>query len=78
MTTEVVASTQKITNNKAQIIVRPQIQAAKRSGSGAIDDIYISLPAPSQEAALRESLNSIAARHGLAITTATASAVRNF
>ena len=73
MTTEVVASTQKITNNKAQIIVRPQIQSSKRGGSGAVDDIYVSLSAPSQEATLRESLNSIAARHGLAITTATAS-----
>ena len=73
VTTEVVASAQKITNNKAQIIVRPQIQSSKRGGSGAVDDIYVSLSAPSQEAALRESLNSIAARHGLAITTATAS-----
>ena len=73
VTTEVVASARKITNNKAQIIVRPQVQGSKHGGSGAVDDIYVSLPAPSQEAALRESLNSIAARHGLAITTATAS-----
>jgi polysaccharide deacetylase 2 family uncharacterized protein YibQ len=72
VTTEVVASAQKITNNKAQIIVRPQIQVSKRGASGAIDDIYISLPAPSQGAALKESFDSIAARHGLAIATANA------
>lgn len=73
VTTEVVASAQKITNNQAQIIVRPQIQASKRGGSGPVDDIYISLPAPSQQAALKESLDSIAARHRLAIATANAS-----
>lgn len=73
MTTEVVASAQKITNNKAQIIVRPQVQSSKRGGPGAIDDIYVSLLAPSQEAVLKESLDSIAARHGLAISTATTS-----
>ena len=73
VTAEIVASAQKITNNQAQIIVRPQVQASKRGGWGAIDEIYVSLQALAQEAALKESFDSIAARHGLTITAATAS-----
>jgi polysaccharide deacetylase 2 family uncharacterized protein YibQ len=74
VTTEVVAAAQKITSNKSQIIVRPQIQFSKRGGSGTVDDIYISLGTAAQEAALSQSLGAIADRHGLAITTTAASA----
>jgi polysaccharide deacetylase 2 family uncharacterized protein YibQ len=74
VTTEVVAAAQKITGNKSQIIVRPQVQPSKRGGSGTIDDIYISLGTAAQAAALNESLTAIAARHKLATTTTAASA----
>jgi polysaccharide deacetylase 2 family uncharacterized protein YibQ len=74
VTTEVVAAAQKITVNKSQIVVRPQPQPSKRSGSGPIDDIYISLGAASQAAPFAEALEAIAGRHGLAITTTAASA----
>jgi len=56
VTTEVVAAAQKITNNKSQIIVRPQAQASKRGGSGAADDIYISLVTPAEAVTLKQSL----------------------
>jgi polysaccharide deacetylase 2 family uncharacterized protein YibQ len=73
VTTEVVAAAQKITNNKAQIIVQPQIQASKRGGAGAVDDIYISLFTPSQATVLTRSLETIAGQHGLAVRTTVAS-----
>ncbi len=79
VTTEVVAAAQKITNNKSQIIVRPQVQASKRGGSGAVDDIYISLVTPAEAVTLKQSLAAIAGRHGLtALTTVASPGVSRF
>ena len=72
VTTEVVAAAQKISNNRSQIIVRPQ--ASKRGSSSTVDDIYISLVTPGEAAALNQSLAAIAGRHGLAVSSTTASA----
>jgi polysaccharide deacetylase 2 family uncharacterized protein YibQ len=74
VTTEIVTAARKVTSNKAQIVVRPQIQTLQRGSSGAVDDIYVSLPSPSQRAALDQALALIAGRHGLAMTTSVASA----
>ena len=79
VTTEVVAAAQKITNNKSQIIVRPQVQASKRGGPGAFDDIYISLVTPAEAVTLKQSLAAIAERHGLtALTTVASPGVSRF
>lgn len=72
VTTEVVSSAQEITHNKAQVVIRPQIQSSRRSVS--VDDIYISLASPQQASSLERSLNAIAERHDLAIRRTTASA----
>ncbi len=73
VTTEIVATAQKITNNKSQIIVRPQQQPARWGGAGAVDDIYISLVTPANASALNQSLETIAARHGLTVSKTVAS-----
>ena len=66
VTSEVVTAAQKLTGNKAQIVVRPQIHLAKRGTSPAtVDDIFVSLPSPSQTVPLEEKLNAIARNHGL-------------
>jgi polysaccharide deacetylase 2 family uncharacterized protein YibQ len=74
VTTEVVVAAQKITNNKSRILVRPQVQSSARGGSAPLDDIYISLPSPTQAAAFEDTLKTIARRHGLAVTSGWASA----
>jgi polysaccharide deacetylase 2 family uncharacterized protein YibQ len=73
VTTEVVASAQKITSNKAQITVRPRFRGSLRQGSVRVDDVYISLASPSQAPPLGESLGAIARRYGLATTQTVAS-----
>jgi polysaccharide deacetylase 2 family uncharacterized protein YibQ len=66
VTSEVLTAAQKLTGNKAQIVVRPQMQAAKPgSSAGPVDDIFISLPSPSQAVPLEEKLTAIARNHGL-------------
>lgn len=74
VTTEVIAAAQKITNNKARIVVRPQVQASARASSATLDDIYISLASPAQAAAFEDALKTIARRHGLTVTSGWASA----
>jgi polysaccharide deacetylase 2 family uncharacterized protein YibQ len=76
VTAEVMAAAQKITNNKSSVIIRPKLRPARGSGSlpTTIDDIYVSLVSPSQATSFHESLDSIARRYGLAISSTTASA----
>jgi polysaccharide deacetylase 2 family uncharacterized protein YibQ len=73
VTTEVVASAQNITGNKAQITVRPRFQRSPRQASVSVDDVYISLASPSQASPLGQSLGAIARRNGLATTQTVAS-----
>jgi polysaccharide deacetylase 2 family uncharacterized protein YibQ len=73
VTIEVVASAQKITSNKSQVVVRPRLQTPKHGGTISIDDIFVSLADPSQTALIDQALRTIARRHGLAITGTTGS-----
>jgi polysaccharide deacetylase 2 family uncharacterized protein YibQ len=74
VTTEVVAVAQKITSNKSQVVIRPETRSSKRGSAASVDDIYVSLADPSQEALFDQEMGAIARRHGLAIAGATASA----
>jgi len=74
VTIEVVVAARKITSNKSQIVVRPEIQGSPRGGVVPVDDIYISLADSAQAALVNQSLVETARRHGLALTAKTASA----
>jgi polysaccharide deacetylase 2 family uncharacterized protein YibQ len=76
VTGEVAESAQKISGNKAQVVIRPRLQTSRRKDPhpAPVDDIYISLNKPSQALLLDESLRAIARRHGLAINRTAASA----
>jgi polysaccharide deacetylase 2 family uncharacterized protein YibQ len=74
VTAEVVAAAQKITNNKSQVVIRPQLQTLKHGGAISVDTIYVSLASPAQEAPFDQLLAAIARRHGLTITGTTAAA----
>ncbi len=71
VTTEVVGAAQKITSNKARVVVRP---TSAHGSSAAFDDIYVSLSNSSQAAAFEDALKAIAQRHDLAVTSGWASA----
>ncbi len=68
VTVEVVDAAQKITNNQARILVRPQVRGSPRN------DIYVSLANPVQAAAYEDALRTIAQRHDLTVTSGWASA----
>jgi uncharacterized protein len=71
VTTEVVGAAQKITNNKARVVVRP---TTARGSSATFDDIYVSLANSAQAAAFEDALQIIARRHALTATSGWSSA----
>jgi polysaccharide deacetylase 2 family uncharacterized protein YibQ len=80
VTGEIVAAAQKINGRKSEIAIRPELQPAKNGSSTrlAADNIYLSLPDPSQASALSQALNAIAHRHDLAINETTSPGVIRF
>jgi polysaccharide deacetylase 2 family uncharacterized protein YibQ len=80
VTSEIVASAQRVTAHKSEITIRPQ---AERSAGGAptqiaADNIYISLYDPAQTVALEDALSDIARRHDLKIVATTSNGILQF
>ena len=80
VTGEIVAAAQKINGRKSEIAIRPELQPTKNGTSTrlAADNIYLSLPDPSQASALSQALTAIAHRHDLAINETTSPGVIRF
>ena len=71
-TSEIVGAAQRVTGRKAAITIRNEMQ-----GPVAVDNVYISLPSPSQTDPLRQALANIARRHTLLVAeTSTGGALR--
>jgi uncharacterized protein len=80
VTIEIVGAGQNLTGRKSAITIRPELQPAKHGPSTqlAADNIYISLPDPSQTSVLAQALSGIAHHHDLAITETTSSGLIRF
>jgi uncharacterized protein len=69
VTSEIVASAQKITEHKSEITIRPEVRAASGGAAqAAVDAIYLSLADPNEARALEQSVSQIAHRHRLNLT----------
>lgn len=70
VTTEIVAAAQKVSANKSEVTIRPELQPSKSGAPGklASDNVYVSLSDASQREAIRQALKEIARRHRLSIT----------
>ncbi|MFZ3218071.1 MAG: divergent polysaccharide deacetylase family protein [Candidatus Acidiferrales bacterium] len=80
VTAEIVAAAQKINGRKSEIAIRPELQAAKRGGAGALaaDNIYISLADAAQAAEFAQALAAIARRHDLSVSETVSGSVSRF
>jgi polysaccharide deacetylase 2 family uncharacterized protein YibQ len=69
VTHQMVAAAQKVTDRRAEISIRPQMEALPngRRGGLAADHIYVTLADPAQEAALEQTLDQVARRNGMTL-----------
>ena len=70
VTSEIVASVQKITAHKSEITIRPELRpaAGNAAAQGTVDLIYVSLTDPRETQTLEKSVGDIARRHRLSLT----------
>jgi len=80
VTSEVVAATEKVTQKKSEITIRPEHQSygSAAVGQPPADDIYVTLTDKSQTSALTQALDRIARRHKLAIIETSSGGVLRF
>jgi polysaccharide deacetylase 2 family uncharacterized protein YibQ len=69
VTHQMVAAAQKVTGRRAEITIRPQMEALPngRRGGLAADHIYVTLADAAQEAALEQDLDQVARRNGMTL-----------
>jgi uncharacterized protein len=69
VTRQMVAAAQKVTDRRAEISIRPQMEALPNGHRGglAADHIYVTLADPAQEAALEQTLDQVARRNGMTL-----------
>jgi polysaccharide deacetylase 2 family uncharacterized protein YibQ len=69
VTHQMVAAAQKVTGRRAEISIRPQMEALPdgRRGGLATDHIYVTLADAAQEAALEQALDQVARRNGMTL-----------
>jgi polysaccharide deacetylase 2 family uncharacterized protein YibQ len=69
VTNQMVAAAQKVTDRRAEISIRPQMEALSNGHRGALaaDHIYVTLADAAQEAALERALDQVARRNGMTL-----------
>jgi hypothetical protein len=69
VTHQMVAAAQKVTGRRAEISIRPQMEALPdgRRGELTADHIYVTLADAAQEAALEQALDQVARRNGMTL-----------
>lgn len=69
VTHQMVAAAQRVTGRRAEISIRPQMEALPdgRRGGLAADHIYVTLADAAQEAALEQALDQVARRNGMTL-----------